>query len=132
MSKYLEQLSAEVTIERPAEFGIILEKSYTIDVAYDFLSDMPGVDQLERTLNPIWGENIIYFNYYGKRIVVVSAKGASIAANAVERVRRTGGRCLVFIGTCGSTDEAITDLPRQDSIYTQYYDLHSTICDAIL
>lgn len=33
MSKYLEQLSAEVTIERPAEFGIILEKSYTIDVA---------------------------------------------------------------------------------------------------
>ena len=93
---------------------------------------MPGVDQLERTLNPIWGENIIYFNYYGKRIVVVSAKGASIAANAVERVRRTGGRCLVFIGTCGSTDEAITDLPRQDSIYTQYYDLHSTICDAIL
>lgn len=106
---YIEELSAEVTIERQADFGIILEKSYTIDFAYDYLSTMPGVEMLHKTLNPIWGENILYFNYFNRPIVIVSAKGASIAANAVERIRRTGCKCLISIGTCGSTDEDIED-----------------------
>ncbi len=107
--KYIKDLSSEVTIEHNAELGIILEKSYTIELAYDYLNNIDDVKDLEKVLNPIWGEYILYFTYKSKKYVVLSAKGASIAANAVERIRRTGGKALVSIGTCGSTDESIED-----------------------
>ena len=109
MYDYIGELSKEVTIERAAEYGIILEKSYTIEFVYELLQNMAHVDNLLRVLNPIWGEHILYFDYKGKAVVIVSAKGAPAAANAVERIRRTGARCIVSIGTCGSTNESITD-----------------------
>ena len=109
MHDYVKELSQEVTIERAADCGIILEKSYTIDFAYEVLEQLEGITDLIKILNPIWGEHILYFNYRDKKYVIVSAKGASIADNAVERIRRTGGKGIISIGTCGSTDESIED-----------------------
>ena len=99
----------EITIERVANYGIIVEKSYVVNLAYNHLMKKDGVHNLNKYLNPIWGEEIIYFDYQGKSMVILSAKGAPVAANAVERIRRTGGRFIVLIGTTGSTDESIQD-----------------------
>lgn len=103
------KISEEITIERRADYGIILEKSYTLEIAYEFLKTNQSVKNLVKTLNPIWGEEILYFDYMGKSIVAISAKGSPIAVNAVERIRRTGGKSIVLIGTCGSTSETIPD-----------------------
>ncbi len=98
-----------VLVERTADFGIILEKSYTLSLVYDYLRSAKDVSDLSINLNPIWGENILYFSFKKKPIVVLSAKGAPVGANAVERIRRTGGKHIIFIGTSGSTDETIQD-----------------------
>jgi len=105
----MKSINEEIIIERAAEYGIIMEKSYTLDLVYDYLQTKPGVTELVKSLNPIWGEHILYFDYHGKSFVIVSAKGASVGVNAVERIKRTGGKCITLIGTCGSTDESIED-----------------------
>lgn len=105
----MESLNEEIVVERNAEYGIILEKSYTLDLAYEHLKNKKNVTNLIKTLNPIWGEHILYFDYLNKPFVIVSAKGSSVAVNAVERIKRTGGKFITLIGTCGSTDESISD-----------------------
>ncbi|MEL7657674.1 MAG: hypothetical protein AAGU75_17405 [Bacillota bacterium] len=125
------QSQTDITIERNADFGIIVEKSYVIDLIYEHLKTKEGVQDLLKTLNPIWGEHILYFNYQGKNLVILSAKGAPVAVNAVERIRRTGGKYIVFLGTCGSTDESIEDgtfilskaAVRDEGVTSGYLDL---------
>ena len=97
------------SFSRPADFGIILEKSYSLDLANEHLGRMPEVSDLVRSRHPKWGEDILFFTYRGRSFVVLSVKGASIAACAVEKVKKYGGQALVFIGTCGSADEGIED-----------------------
>ena len=105
----MESIHEEIIIERSAEYGIIMEKSYTLEVAYQHLCSKANVTNLVKSLNPIWGEHILYFDYKKKPFVIVSAKGASVAVNAVERIKRTGGKVITLIGTCGSTDLSIED-----------------------
>ena len=35
----MESLNEEIVVERNAEYGIILEKSYTLDLAYEHLKN---------------------------------------------------------------------------------------------
>lgn len=105
----MESIDNEIIIERKADCGIIIEKEYALDVAYEHLKKKEGVSNLVKSLNPIWGEHILYFDYKNVPFVIVSAKGSSIAVNAVERIKRTGGKCITLIGTCGSTSEDIDD-----------------------
>lgn len=129
-------ISNEITIERDADFGIILEKNYTLQIAYEYLLHDPDTNNLMKVLNPIWGEEILYFDFKGKHVVAVSAKGAPIAVNAVERIRRTGGKVIVLIGTCGSTNESIIDgtivlanaAVRDEGVSKGYLDLRIPAC----
>lgn len=96
-----------IVIEKEAFYGIILEKNYLMDVIYEELKNNKNVKNLEKVMNYIWGQTIIYCNYKDKSIVILSARGCPLAANAIERMVRTGVKYIVSIGTCGSTDESI-------------------------
>lgn len=117
--------------ERTAEFGIILEKNYAMDLSYNYLKENRFVSNLEKKFYPTWGEDVLYFDYKGKSVVLLSAKGSPIAVNAVERIRRTGGKNIVLIGTCGSANEFIEDgtfalaksAVRDEGVSTGYLDL---------
>lgn len=94
---------------RSIDFGIILEKNYSLQTAYDFLQNNPLCSNLVLASHHKWGEDIIFFEYGCASFCVISAKGSPITACAVEKIRRYGGRAVVFIGTCGSTNEDIKD-----------------------
>lgn len=141
MNVYNSELSKEIIIERYAEYAIILEKSYTIDLVYEWLENIEGINNLYCCLNPIWGEKIVYCTYFEKEIVILSAKGSSIAVNAVERVKRNGAKYVFFLGTCGSTSESIEDgtyiivdsAVRNDSVSKEYLDVGvPAIADRVL
>lgn len=96
-----------IFIERLAEFGIILEKNYALGVIFSLLEKDPDCQNLEKILNPEWGQEIIYFDYSNTSGVILSAQGSPLAVNAVERLRRTGVKSIVSVGTSGSTSPAI-------------------------
>jgi purine-nucleoside phosphorylase len=96
-----------ITVDRFAHFGVILEKNYTLQIAYSLLQGDPSCQNLEKILNPGWGQEIIYFDYNQVSSVVISAQGSPLAANAVERLKRTGVKKIVSIGTAGSTNQEI-------------------------
>ena len=96
-----------IFIERFAESGIILEKNYALQIAFSLLGKDPDCRNLEKLLNANWGQEIIYFDYAKTSGVILSAQGAPYAANAVERLRRTGVKSIVSIGTAGSTNSTI-------------------------
>jgi len=106
---YKGEHNEEIFIERNAEYAILLEKNYLLDVVYEYLSKNEHITNLSGFINPVWGEKIIYFTYCEKDFVVLSVKGSPVAVNAVERVKRTGGKYLALIGTCGSTNVEIKD-----------------------
>lgn len=105
----MHSINEEIIIEKKADYAIIMEKSYTLDIIFDYLNRKKEVKNLVKILNPIWGESIIYFDYCDKKFVVLSAKGSPVGVNAVERIKRTGGKYITLIGTCGSTDISIDD-----------------------
>jgi uridine phosphorylase len=107
--EYKGENNEEIFIERSAEYAILLEKNYLLDVVYDHLKNNELIQDLSNFINPVWGEKIIYFSYLGKTFVVLSVKGSPVAVNAVERIKRTGGKYIVLIGTCGSTNSDIKD-----------------------
>lgn len=94
---------------RHIDFGIILEKNNSLDLAFSFLNGNPDVSNLIRSNHVKWGEDIIFFVFQGFSFAVLSSKGASITACAVEKVHKYGARSVVFIGTCGSTNESILE-----------------------
>jgi len=96
-----------IFIERFAGFGVILEKNYALQIAFSLLEKDPDCQNLEKLLNANWGQEIIYFDYAKTSGVIISAQGAPYAANAVERLRRTGVKSIVSIGTAGSTNPTI-------------------------
>lgn len=98
-----------IDLDLDIDFGIILEKNYTIYLVYDHICHKSEYSDVILSFHPKWGEDFLYFKYHGYQFLAISAKGASVAVNAVERIRRAGGRALIFIGTCGSTDEGISD-----------------------
>lgn len=96
-----------IFIERFAEFAIILEKNYALQIVFSLLEKDPYCQNLEKILNAEWGQEIIYFDYFKTSGVTLSAQGAPYAVNAVERLRRTGVKSIVSIGTSGSTNSTI-------------------------
>lgn len=98
-----------IDIDIDIDVGIIVEKVYNVDLFCEYLGSLDGVTEVQRSFHPKWGEDFVYFKYTGFTYLIISAKGASVAINAVERVRRAHGRLIVFIGTCGSTDISIKD-----------------------
>lgn len=98
-----------IDIDMDVDVGIIVEKVYNIDLFFDSLNSLNGVSGVIKSFHPKWGENFVYFKYLGVTYMIISAKGASVAINAVERVRRAHGKLITFIGTCGSTDSSIKD-----------------------
>jgi len=97
-----------LVIERVADLGIILEKNFLLEIVYKFLKNDKKCKKLKKILTPLWGQEIIYLDYNGFSCVILSAQGAAFAANAVERLKRTGVKCIFCIGTTGSTDMSIT------------------------
>lgn len=122
-----------IDIDIAVDFGIILEKNYSIYLIYDLLCSNSNFFDVYLSFHPKWGEDFLYFRYKGSQFLVISAKGASISVNAVERVRRAKGKSIVFIGTCGSTDEQIPDgsyiIPysavRDEGVSTGYLDINA-------
>lgn len=122
-----------IDLDIDVDCGILLEKNYTIDLIYDFLCRNEEFSNVILSFHPKWGENFVYFTYKGLVYLVISMKGASIAVNAVERIRRARGKAIVFIGTCGSTDESIKDgsfvIPysavRDEGVSTGYLEINA-------
>lgn len=98
-----------IDIDIDIDVGIIVEKVYTVQLFYELLKSLSEVSNIIKSFHPRWGEDFVYFKYFGITYMIISAKGASIAINAVERVRRAHGKLITFIGTCGSTDSSIKD-----------------------
>lgn len=98
-----------IDIDLDIDVGIIVEKVYNIELFYEYLLTLKDVSDVIISFHPKWGENFVYFKYSGLTYLIISAKGAPVAINAVERVRRARGKLIVFIGTCGSTDLSIAD-----------------------
>lgn len=98
-----------IDVDLEVDFGIILEKNYSIYLLYDHLCNNEEFYDIILSFHPKWGEDFLYFKYKEHQFFAISAKGASVAVNAVERVRRAKGKAIIFIGTCGSTDESISD-----------------------
>lgn len=122
-----------IDIDIAIDHGIILEKNYSIYLIYEHLRNSINFIDVFLSFHPKWGEDFLYFKYKGHQFMVISAKGASISVNAVERVRRAKGKSIVFIGTCGSTDEQIPDgsyiVPysavRDEGVSTGYLDINA-------
>jgi uridine phosphorylase len=108
-------LKSGIWIERDASVGVILEKNWVIDEAVGFLKTLPQTKNLSSDVNYLWGQKIIYGDYYGVSFVALCAQGTPCATNAVERLYRTGVKRLVSVGTSGSTDESI---PRGSFVIT--------------
>lgn len=98
-----------IDIDLDVDFGIILEKNYSIYLIHNYLCNNKEFSDVFISFHPKWGEDFLYFKYKECQFLAISAKGAPVAVNAVERVRRAKGKAVVFIGTCGSTDESISD-----------------------
>lgn len=96
-----------IYIEKEAEYAIILEKYHTMQIAFDLLENNSLVTNLQKQLNPFWGQDIIYFDYKNVSFLILSSTGAPSAANAVERAKKTGVKKIICIGTCGSTNVSI-------------------------
>lgn len=96
-----------IHIEKEAEYAIILEKYYTLQLVFEWLSKDANVSNLQKEVNPYWGQDIIYFNYQNTSFVILSSTGAPCAAIAIERLKRTGVQKIICLGTCGSTHESI-------------------------
>lgn len=94
-------------IDKLSEFGIVLEKNYTLSTVYEYLQGKKDCQNLQKILNAPWGQEIIYFDYAGHSVVILTAQGAPFAANSIERLKRTGVKEIVFIGTTGSTHKNI-------------------------
>lgn len=98
-----------IDIDLDIDVGIIVEKVYNIQLFYELLKSIEGVSDIIKSFHPKWGEDFVYFKCAELTYLIISAKGASVAINAVERVRRAHGKLITFIGTCGSTDISIKD-----------------------
>ncbi|MEG4876875.1 phosphorylase family protein [Microcoleus sp. CZ3-B4] len=96
-----------VHIDRFSEFGLIIEKDYTLNFVFQLLQEDENCSNLIKILNPFWGKEIIHFDYNSVPCVILSAQSSPCAAIAVERLKRTGVKRIVGIGTTGSTDESI-------------------------
>ena len=98
-----------IDIDLDIDVGIIVEKVYNVELFHEFLLTLNNVSDVIISFHPKWGENFVYFKHSGLTYMIISGKGAPVAINAVERVRRAHGKLIVFIGTCGSTDVSIAD-----------------------
>jgi len=96
-----------IWIDEFADFGLVLEKNNTLEILSEFVSSHEGCSELKIIPNLLWGQNIIYFTCFSTRFVALSAQGSPFAANAVERLYRTGVKRIIGIGTAGSTNEDI-------------------------
>ncbi len=93
-----------IPVWRDADFGIIFEKNYHLQLAKDFL-DLQGKDC---DFYPTWDRDVAYYALpQGGIVAMTHAQGSSFAACAVERMVRTGVSHVVRIGTCGSLSKDI-------------------------
>jgi len=122
-----------IDVDIDVDFGIVLEKNYSIYLMHEYLCNNKDFSEVILSFHPKFGEDFLYFRYKKRQFLAISVKGAPVAVNAVERIRRANGKAIVFIGTCGSTDEQIPDgsyiIPysavRDEAVSTGYLDINA-------
>ena len=93
-----------IYIEKEAEYAIILEKYHTMQIAFDLLENNSLVTNLQKQLNPFWGQDIIYFDYKNVSFLILSSTGAPSAANAVRDEGATLGYLDIRIPAIADLD----------------------------
>lgn len=102
--KGTERFVDGIPVWRDADFGIIFEKNYHLQLAKEFLN----LQERDCDFYPTWDRDVVYYTFSNGGIVAMThAQGSSFAACAVERMVRTGVSHVVRIGTCGSLSKNI-------------------------